>query len=61
MRVIGIPEGREVSKARFAYHECARQVLRYGLRLLEITPVERQAELDLVDWYKKLMCMSYRM
>ncbi|KAL9100471.1 MAG: hypothetical protein Q9163_004161 [Psora crenata] len=41
VRVIDIPEGPDVSRARAAYYECARQVLDNGLRLLGITPVER--------------------
>lgn len=41
IRVIDIPEGPEVSRARAAYYECARQVLNNGLRLLGITPVDR--------------------
>lgn len=40
VKVIGI-EDREVSKARAAYYECARQVLNNGLTLLGITPVQR--------------------
>jgi arginyl-tRNA synthetase len=41
IRAIDIPEGQEVSRARVAYYECARQVLNNGLRLLGITPVDR--------------------
>ena len=41
IRVIDIPEGPDVSRARAAYYECARQVLNNGLRLLGIKPVDR--------------------
>lgn len=44
IRVIDIPEGAEVSRARAAYYECARQVLHNGLRLLGITPVDRYVD-----------------
>ena len=41
VKVIGTEEVRDVSRARAAYYECARQVLNNGMRLLGITPVER--------------------
>ena len=40
VKVVGLDD-REVSKARAAYIECARQVLCNGLKLLGISPVER--------------------
>lgn len=41
LRVLNAPEGREVSVARAALYTAARQVLRNGLTLLGLTPLER--------------------
>lgn len=41
LRVLNAPEGRAVSVARAALFEAARQVLRNGMTLLGMTPVER--------------------
>lgn len=41
LRVLNAPEGRVVSIARAALYEAARQVLRNGMTLLGLTPVER--------------------
>lgn len=40
LRVISAPEGRAVTVARAALFEAARQVLRNGMTLLGMTPVE---------------------
>lgn len=54
-RVIDIPEGPGVSRARAANYECARQVLNNGPHLLGITPVERYVQrteyFDRADMY----------
>ena len=41
LRVVDPPEGREISRARAALYECARQVLENGMRVLGLDPVER--------------------
>jgi arginyl-tRNA synthetase len=41
IRVLNAPEGPEVTRARAALFESARQVLNNGMRLLGFTPVER--------------------
>lgn len=41
IKVVGVAEGIEVSRARAALFEAARQVLENGMRLLGFTPVER--------------------
>ncbi|KAH8893655.1 arginyl-tRNA synthetase [Thozetella sp. PMI_491] len=41
LKVVNPPEGRAVSVARAALYEAARQVLRNGIVLLGMTPVER--------------------
>ncbi|MDI1487642.1 MAG: hypothetical protein OHK93_006912 [Ramalina farinacea] len=43
LRVVDIREGRDVSIARAAYYDCARQVMFNALSLLGIKPVERYA------------------
>jgi arginyl-tRNA synthetase len=41
LRVVDAPEGKEVSLARAALYRAARQVLRNGMILLGMTPLER--------------------
>lgn len=41
LRVVGALEGREMSLARAAVYEAARQVLSNGMRLLGLSPVDR--------------------
>lgn len=41
LRVVGAPEGAEVTLARAALYEAARQVIGNGMRLLGLSPVER--------------------
>ncbi len=41
LRVVNPPEGPATSLARAALYEAARQVLRNGMVLLGLTPVER--------------------
>lgn len=41
LRVVRAPEGAEVTLARAALYEAARQVIRNGMRLLGLSPVER--------------------
>lgn len=43
LQVIGAPEGQGATLARAALYENARQVLRNGMQLLGIKPVDRQA------------------
>lgn len=46
LRVIGAPEGPEVSTARAALYDAARQVIANGMRLLGLDPVERYIYFD---------------
>ena len=41
LRVVGAPEGPEVSKARAALYDAARQVIHNGISLLGLNPVDR--------------------
>ncbi|PSK56744.1 arginine-tRNA ligase [Elsinoe australis] len=41
LRVVGAPEGLEVTKARAALYDGARQVIHNGMIVLELSPVER--------------------
>ena len=47
LRVVGAPEGPEVSKARAALYDAARQVISNGMTLLGLHPVERYVYLTL--------------
>ena len=59
LRVVGAPEGPDVSKARAALYDAARQVIGNGIRLLGLYPVARYAHMmpsTLLDTYIALGC-----
>lgn len=61
LRVVGAAEGRDVTVARAALYDAARQVINNGMVVLGLSPVERQEYPDVVRFLQMLTCSMCRM